>query len=115
MLMSLIFACVALDVSREVLFKKAAGAQGAGFFPFVSASMSWGAVGAAVWAAEILLWAQVLARMPLNKAFPIMSLTYAATPLAAYVVFNERISNARWAGIGLVTVGAAIIGASGHV
>lgn len=113
--MPLILTCIALDVGREVLFKMAAGAQGDGPMPFVSASLSWGAVGAMVWAAEILLWAQVLARMPLNVAFPLMSLTYAATPLAAWLIFKERISSARWAGIALVTAGAAIIGTIGQV
>ena len=119
MLMGLLIACVALDVSRELCFKM--GARASLQVPNwtllrgsqIHASAGWSLAGAALWLVEILGWTAVLAKLPLNIAFPIMSLTYAATPMASSLVFGDVISPRRWLGISLVTAGVMIVGASG--
>lgn len=119
MLIALLIACVALDVARELCFKM--GARESLQVPSwtvlrwsqVHASAGWSLAGAALWLVEILGWTAVLAKLPLNVAFPIMSLTYAATPLASSMVFGDVISPRRWLGIALVTAGVMIVGASG--
>jgi drug/metabolite transporter (DMT)-like permease len=123
MLIVLLAVCIALDVARELCFKtgaraslpetdKAVNKTGATKIAARTAA-GWSIAGALIWGIEILTWAAVLAQLPLNIAFPIMSLTYAATPLASAVVLGEKINRRRWAGIGLVTAGVAIVGASG--
>lgn len=118
MLVLLILACVALDVIREILFRLAARNERADTFGEIAiferaipAALMWGMLGAIVWGVEILLWAFALARLPLNVAFPLMSLTYAATPLAGKFLFGETITSKRWLGIGFVTIGVMIVGA----
>ena len=119
MLMALLIACVALDVVRELCFKMGAreslslpGWAAMSWSQF-RAPAGWSVVGAFVWLVEILGWTAVLAKLPLNIAFPIMSLTYAATPLASSLAFGDVITPRRWLGISLVTAGVMIVGASG--
>lgn len=123
MLIVLLSVCVALDVARELFFKAGARASLAATDKAVSQTRAakiaagtaagWSIAGALIWGVEILTWAAVLAQLPLNIAFPVMSLTYAATPLASSVFLGDKISRRRWIGIGFVTAGVAIVGASG--
>ena len=118
MLMLLLTGCVALDVARELCFKSGArasvGTSGQAAQSWrMSAAAGWSITGAVIWGFEILGWAAVLSKLPLNIAFPIMSLTYAATPLASWLLLGDTISPRRWLGIALVTAGVMIVGASG--
>ena len=119
MLTVLILGCVALDVLRELLFKKSTISEGLDAnmplsMAIANPAVSWAGAGAIVWGIEILMWAAVLSYLPLNIAFPVMSLTYAATPLAGKLVFGEVISQRRWLGIALVTSGVMIVGTTGQ-
>lgn len=121
MLIWLLALCVALDVGRELCFKQCTivlaqiattPSRGAiQFYP--KAAIVWGAAGAGVWLSEILLYALVLTNVALSKAFPILSLTYAATPVAARLLLGEHVDPRRWLGILLVTIGVAMIAATG--
>lgn len=119
MLILLMAFCISMDVGRELCFKMGARASvaiapGAGFWiSHFDAPMLWSIAGAVIWGIEILAWAQVLAHLPLNVAFPVMSLTYAATPLASWLLLDDQISQKRWIGIALVTIGVMIVGATG--
>ena len=123
MLSALLIVSILLDVARELCFKVSARCEVASFAPeqrnhvaaFFTPSLLWVALGAVVWIIEILAYAQVLARLPLNIAFPVMSLTYAATPFAGWMLLGEPINPQRWAGIALVTVGVMIIGSTGMI
>jgi drug/metabolite transporter (DMT)-like permease len=108
---ALIAACVALDTVREFCFKKAVIVR-TGAMTGIG-DVAWYGLGIAIWAVELLIWAAVLSRLSLSIAFPIMSLSYAVTPLAGRWLLGERISGRRWMGIGLITLGAAIIGTTG--
>lgn len=118
MLIALIVICIVMDVSREILFKCGAtqstsiGSSTVGPLRVLSphgCTIS----GIFVWGIEIILWAQVLAHLPLNIAVPIMSTTYALAPLAGSIVFVEKISQRRWVGITFVTSGAMLVGSTG--
>jgi multidrug transporter EmrE-like cation transporter len=121
MLSMLLAFCIIFDVARDLCFKLSAraGIEAVptsfphNFFGLFAPHTVWAAAGAAVWGIEILAYAQVLARLPLNIAFPIMSLTYAAAPLAGWLLLGEKVSPQRWFGIGLVTAGVMIIGTTG--
>ena len=121
MLMLLLAVCIGLDVARELCFKQSArisSGQSRSAGPSHSLALlplhtTWVGAGLLCWGIEILGWVLVLARLPLNIAFPIMSLTYAATPVASWLLLGDSISPRRWAGIGLVTAGVAIVGSAG--
>lgn len=121
MLSLLLALCIAFDVARELCFKMSARASVVtglessewSLMMLPSLSTQWAAVGAIVWAIEIVAYSLVLARLPLNIAFPVMSLTYAATPLACWLLLDESISLQRRLGIGLVTAGVMIVGTAG--
>ncbi len=108
--------CIAMDVARELCFKTGARASvsiqpGAGHWAsHFNATLLWSSAGAAIWCIEILGRALVLAYLPLNVGVPVMSLTYAATPLASWLFLEDTISRRRWLGIALVTAGAVIVG-----
>ena len=119
MLILLMALCIVTDVVRELCFKMGARASvsiepGAGFWTsHLNAPLLWSAAGVAIWCIEILGRALVLAYLPLNVAVPVMSLTYAATPLASWLLLDDKISRRRWLGIALVTVGVMIVGTTG--
>lgn len=120
MLIPLIAACLVLDVTRELLFKMGASQEQPLPFQALGVPVLRGrhgciVLGVLVWAVELVLWAQVLARVPLNIAVPIMSATYALVPLAAAVVLAEQINMRRWFAIGLITSGAVMVGATGGI
>lgn len=107
MVIALVGLCVVLDVAREVFFKagvlRVAGHSGPD-------TRFWYAAGMVIWAVEVLLWAEVLTRLALNVAFPLMSLTYALAPLAGRILFREEVSPKRWAGILAIALGSGIVG-----
>jgi len=121
MLVLLIILSITLDVARELCFKIAADGEAECLssplpapYPKISrVQYAWTAGGLLCWAVEIILWTAVLAQLPLNVAFPLMSMTYAATPLASWLFLGETVSNRRWIGAGFVTAGAAMIGSTG--
>ena len=106
--------CVTAEVVQQTSFK--AGAERAadggrltrGILgqPFI-----W--LGVAIWAVEIIAWTLVLEKTPLSLAYPVMTLSYVAIPLASFVCLRERMSRRRWIGAGLVAVGGLWVGMSG--
>ena len=119
MLILLLFLSVSLDVVRELCFKQAARGQLFMTDPLAARSIAvpmenviWTSAGFVCWGLEILCCAQVFARLPLNAAIPVMSMTYALTPVASWFLLGERISSRRWIGIWLVTAGVILVGSS---
>ncbi len=55
--------------------------------------------GLALWAVELAAWVLTLQRLPLEVAFPLMALSYAAVPLAAHLFLRERLDRRQWAGV----------------
>lgn len=106
--------CVPAEAARELAYKRAtdeAGAAG-GLWPHILARpLLW--VGLALWAVELVAWVMVLQRLPLEVAFPLMALSYAAIPLAAHWWLRERLDRRQWAGVALITCGCALVGAAG--
>lgn len=104
--------CVAAEIARELCFKFALGTPGAtSALVALSRSVLWG--GIALWAVEVLVWIQVLQRIPLGIAFPIMTLTYVGIPAAGHWVLKERLRPSQWAGAGFVLAGVLLVSLSG--
>jgi drug/metabolite transporter (DMT)-like permease len=108
----LILFCVLAEVGTQLNFKAASAAarpQDPIRSLFVQ-PLLWMGVG--LWAIEVVAWLLVLQHAPLTIAFPVMSLTYAATPLAARLVLGERLSRGQSLGAALVAVGVLIVSLS---
>ncbi len=106
--------CVPAEAARELAYKRAVDGAGeaGGLWPHLLARpLLW--VGLALWAAELVAWVMVLQRLPLEVAFPLMALSYAAIPLAAHWALGERLDRRGWTGVALITCGCALVGAAG--
>jgi multidrug transporter EmrE-like cation transporter len=66
----------------------------------------------AMYALALLMWLQVLSKVPLSVAYPMLALTYAVVPFLASYFFDERVSGVQLGGIALILVGVAVLGVS---
>jgi len=57
-------------------------------------------------------WLIVLSRVPLSVAYPVLGISYVLVVLLSRLVLNEPVPALRWAGVIVVAVGIALIGAS---
>lgn len=82
----------------------------------IVAPMSIGFVwlGMIVYSIAILVWLQVLSRMDLSIAFPMMSLSYVLVYLGAalWPALNETITAGRLVGTGMIMCGVALVAGS---
>jgi drug/metabolite transporter (DMT)-like permease len=67
-------------------------------------------IGAACYAACFLVWMAFVSVMPLSVGVLLSSINIVALMLAGRWVFGERLTPLRVVGIGLVTVGVAVVG-----
>ena len=108
----LILFCVLAEVGTQLNFKAASAATRpeSPVLSLFGQPLLW--VGVLLWAIEVVAWLLVLQHAPLVIAFPVMSLTYAATPLAARLVLQERLTRGQAIGAGLVALGVLIVSIS---
>ncbi|MGE5263333.1 MAG: EamA family transporter [Acidobacteriota bacterium] len=57
-----------------------------------------------------LLYLKVLASLSLSLAYPTVSLGYAIVVIMSRILFQERISRTRWAAVGMICLGVALVG-----
>ena len=69
-------------------------------------------LGIALWCVESVAWVLVLRHTPLSLAYPIMTLSYAAVPLAGVLLLRERLSRRQWAGAASIFAGVVCVGLS---
>lgn len=58
------------------------------------------------------LWLTVLSRVPLSLAYPILALSYAFTPILAWMILGEYLPTVRWLGIVTITFGVFLVSRS---
>lgn len=56
-----------------------------------------------------VVWLTVLSRVPLSLAYPILALSYAITPVLAWLLLGESVPSLRWAGIATICLGVFIV------
>jgi multidrug transporter EmrE-like cation transporter len=61
---------------------------------------------------SVVVWILALARVEVSVAYPMLSLGYVVNALAAWWLFNESLSGARIAGIGVILVGVWLVARS---
>ena len=105
--------CVLTEIARELNFKAASlqAEPDRYVVSLLSNPLLW--FGIVLWVIEVGVWLLVLEHTPLAVAFPITTLTYAGTPLAAALVLKEPLSRRQRLGAGLVSVGVLCIALSG--
>lgn len=54
-------------------------------------------------------WVQILTKMKISVAYPILSISYIITALGAYYLFGERLSPINIAGIFIIMLGVSLI------
>lgn len=108
----LILFCVLAEVGTQLNFKAASDATSPAspVLSLFAQPLLW--MGVTLWAIEVIAWLLVLEHAPLTLAFPVMSLTYAATPFAARLVLREQLSRKQAVGAALVAVGVLIVSLS---
>ena len=72
----------------------------------------WVAGGFIGYAAEAVAWMYVIGHAPLSVVGPMAALAYVGAVLSGKLFLGEHASRRRWAGAALVTLGAALLGAS---
>ena len=65
--------------------------------------------GLACYALSVVVWILALARIEVSVAYPMLSIGYVVNALAAWWLFDENLSGARLAGIGVILVGVWLV------
>jgi drug/metabolite transporter (DMT)-like permease len=104
---------VLLDTGGQLAFKAAAGDERAGDglarWKYMLAR-PWIWVGMACYVFEFVVWIAFLSLVPLSEGVLLGSINIVAVMLAGRLLFRERLSPLRVAGILLVAAGVAIVG-----
>lgn len=58
----------------------------------------------------LLMWLVVLHGLPLNRAYPMLSLNFVLITLVAHLVWKEPMSRRHLAGIGCIVLGVILVG-----
>ena len=106
--------CILSETVQQLSFKVGSGrAEGRESFVrgVLGEPLIW--LGIAIWVVESIAWVLVLQRAPISMAYPIMTLTYAAVPLAGVLLLKEKMSRRQMLGAGLIFAGVLLVGASG--
>jgi len=106
---------VGLDVWGQTAFKlglqRMPDAEGLAFWRGVARSR-WVWAGVLGYVVEAVSWMYVVGHAPLSVVGPMAALSYVGAVLTGRLLLGERAGLRRWLGAGLVTLGAALVGAS---
>ncbi len=102
---------VLIMTSGQLLFKRSADFinQNPGLsFPMTYLANGWFYVAILLFAISTFVWTQVLVKIPLSVAYPIVSLAYILTLLGAALIFHEKISALGVGGVILIMLGITL-------
>ena len=113
----LIIIGVLLNTGAQLLLK--AGMNQIGYFEFTLAN-TWALClqvlnnppimsGLFLYVISVLIWLMVLSRIPVSSAYPLSSLGYILTALAAYALFNEPLGWIKVLGILTILTGVYLV------
>lgn len=107
---------VVLDTAGQLAFKAAASDPdaGDGLARWLHmAGRPWIWLGIGCYVLEFLAWIAFLSLLPLSRAILLGSINIVAIMIAGRILFGERLTRLRVAGIALVTLGVVIVGVAG--
>ena len=112
----LIIAAVTLEVFAQLAFKRGTASAALAVAPGRTlaywmhlGTSGWIGAGAALYVVELLCWIAALHDVPLNVAFPAMSLSYCGVALGAHYWLGEAISTRSALAIAMIAAGVAIV------
>ena len=116
----LLLVCVALNTIAQLLLK--AGVKTLGVIDFAWADL-WRTVwtlvfewhifiGLLCYVSSVIVWLSVLSRTEVSVAYPMSSLGYVATAIAAWYLFAEPLTPTRIAGILIIIFGVYLVARS---
>ncbi len=118
--LAFILLAVLLSAGGQLLLK--AGTNAVGTFPFDPASLASAGLrlaaeprviaGVVAYFLSMLAWLLALSRVPVSVAYPMLSLGYVLTVLAAWWWFGEAVTAQRLAGVGLIVLGVLLVARS---
>ncbi len=100
---------VLVTVSELLLKKGAVAAKGSSWMGIEALASIWTWVGIVTYVLSFVSWLYVLRFVPLGIAFSLINVVHVLVPLASWAILAERVTLARWAGIGLVFLGIILI------
>lgn len=114
---ALILSGVLLNAAAQLLLK--AGTNAVGQFEFTAANIfPIGARlvlephivgGVACYVVSLVVWVLGLSRTEVSIAYPMLAIGYVVNALAAWYLFEENLSAARWTGIGFIVLGVFLV------
>ncbi len=102
---------VLIMTSGQLFFKGAADFINANpnlAFPLYYLKNPWFYAAIALFGISTIIWTQVLTKVPLSVAYPIMSCAYVLTMLGAYFFFHEQISVLSIVGVLFIMAGISL-------
>lgn len=106
---SVVLAGVLLNAAAQLFLKAGTNAAPLGlrlaFEPHVLG-------GLACYALSVVVWLVALTRAPVSVAYPMLSIGYVVTALAAWQILGEAMSPLKLGGIGLIIVGVFMVARS---
>ena len=113
----LIFTGVMLNAAAQILMK--AGTNAVGHFEFsmenilpigLKLATEWHiATALFCYALSVVVWVLALSRVPVSIAFPMLSMAYIVTAVAAWYMLGEPLNMTKLVGIGVIIFGVIII------
>ncbi|MEO8134956.1 MAG: SMR family transporter [Betaproteobacteria bacterium] len=61
------------------------------------------------YAFSLVVWIMALSRVPVSIAYPMLSIGYVVSAVAAYFLFGETLGLTRWLGIGFIIIGVYLV------
>jgi multidrug transporter EmrE-like cation transporter len=61
------------------------------------------------YALSLVVWIMALSRVPVSIAYPMLSIGYVVSAVAAFFLFGESLGLSRWMGIGFIIVGVYLV------
>ena len=114
---ALIFTGVMLNAAAQILMK--AGTNAIGHFDFSVANIlpigwklatEWHIITALFcYGLSVVVWILALSRVPVSIAFPLLSMAYIVTAVAAWYLLGEALSLSKFVGIGVIILGVIIL------
>ena len=61
------------------------------------------------YALSLVVWIMALSRVPVSIAYPMLSIGYVVSAIAAYYLFGESLGVSRWLGMGFIIIGVYLV------
>jgi drug/metabolite transporter (DMT)-like permease len=110
---SVVFGAIGqLIVKAALLFWNGVSVNGSASHGMVARAFMGMVLGLVVYAGGTWFWVKAVARASISSLYPISACRFVAIAMGGRFLFIEEIQPARWAGIGVITLGVAMLSVS---